>query len=57
MPEAFNVLYQRIYSEFFPTSEYKPCGGVDFEAYPSDDVDNPDYQCEIWIAVAKGGDK
>ena len=53
MPEAFQRLYQRIYSEFFPASEYQPCGGTDFEAYPSDDVKNPDYRCEVWIAVEK----
>lgn len=53
MPEAFQNLYQRIYSEFFPTSAYQPCGGTDFEAYPSADVASPDYQCEIWVAVEK----
>ncbi|MCI2056409.1 MAG: AraC family transcriptional regulator [Oscillibacter sp.] len=53
MPEAFNKLYQQIYSEFFPTSDYQPCGGTDFEAYPSADVSSPDYNCEIWIAVEK----
>ncbi|MDD3173091.1 MAG: AraC family transcriptional regulator [Herbinix sp.] len=53
MPEAFQILYHQIYSEFFPTSEYQPCGGTDFEAYPSDDVTSPDYTCEIWIAVEK----
>ena len=53
MPEAFNKLYQEIYSEFFPASEYQPCGGTDFEAYPSADVSNPGYTCEIWVAVEK----
>lgn len=53
MPEAFSKLYQQIYSEFFPTSEYQPCGGTDFEAYPSADVKNPEYTCEIWVAVEK----
>lgn len=53
MPEAFNKLYQQIYSEFFPASEYQPCGGTDFEAYPSADVNNPGYTCEIWVAVEK----
>ena len=53
MPEAFTRLYQQIYSEFFPASEYQPCGGTDFEVYPSDDVHNPDYTCEIWVAVEK----
>lgn len=53
MPEAFQKLYQQIYSEFFPASGYQPCGGTDFEAYPSGDVLSPDYQCEIWVAVEK----
>jgi len=53
MPEAFIKLYQRICSEFFPTSEYQPSGGTNFEAYPSADVSNPNYTCEIWIAVEK----
>lgn len=53
MPEAIQRLYQQICSEFFPASEYQPCGGTDFEAYPSADVTNPDYACEIWVAVEK----
>lgn len=53
MPEAFQKLYKQIYSEFFPTSEYQPCGGTDFEAYPSAHVTNPNYTCEIWVAVEK----
>ena len=53
MPEAFQKLYQQIYSEFFPASEYQPCGGTDFEVYPSADVSSPDYRCEIWVAVEK----
>ncbi len=53
MPEAFQKLYHQIYSEFFPASDYQPCGGTDFEAYPSDDVKSPDYTCEIWVAVEK----
>lgn len=53
MPEAFSRLYRQIYSEFFPTSEYQPCGGTDFEAYPSADVTDPYYTCELWVAVEK----
>ena len=53
MPESFQKLYQQIYSEFFPSSEYQPCGGTDFEAYPSAHVSDPNYTCEIWIAVEK----
>ena len=53
MPEALQNLYQKVCSEFFPASEYQPCGGTDFEAYPSADVDDPNYTCEIWVAVEK----
>lgn len=53
MPESFQTLYHQIYSEFFPASEYQPCGGTDFEAYPSADVSSEDYRCEIWVAVEK----
>lgn len=52
MPEALQELYHKICTEFFPTSEYQPCGGPDFESYPSADVSDPDYACEIWVAVS-----
>lgn len=52
MPEAFQKVYKYICTEFFPTSEYQPAG-VEIEAYPSADTQNPDYTCEIWIAVEK----
>ncbi len=52
MPEAFQKVYKYICTEFFPAGEYKPCG-VEIEAYPSADVQNADYACEIWIAVEK----
>lgn len=53
MPDAIGKLYQQICTEFFPASDYQPCGGPDFEAYPSPDVDDPGYRCEIWVAVEK----
>ena len=53
MPEAIRNLYQRICGEFFPNSEYQPCGGTDFEAYPSANVSDPGYTCEVWVAVEK----
>lgn len=53
LPQAFQTLYRQIYSEFFPTSEYQPCGGADFEVYPSADVTDPRYAFEVWVAVEK----
>lgn len=52
MPEAFVQTYKQIVSEFFPQSDhYEYAGGVELEVYPSDKTDDPDYTCEIWIAV------
>lgn len=52
MPEAFQKTCQYICTEFFPTSDYQPIG-LEFEAYPSPDVQDPNYTCEIWVAVEK----
>ncbi|KAF5067727.1 Integron-associated effector binding protein [anaerobic digester metagenome] len=51
MPEAFKDTYKKICTEFFPQSNYEYGQGVELEVYPSADVQNPDYTCEIWIAV------
>lgn len=52
MPDAFKDTYKKICSEFFPQSNtYEYGDGIEFEVYPSDDVQNPNYSCEIWIAV------
>lgn len=51
MPGAFRETYRKICTEFFPQSGYEYGNGVEIEAYPSADVQNPDYTCEIWIAV------
>lgn len=51
MPEAFQRVYQQICSEFFPQSNYEYGFGVELEVYPSADVKDPNYTCEIWIAV------
>ena len=45
--------FSRISVKLTPTSGYSPCNGVAFEAYPSADVSDPNYSCEIWITVEK----
>lgn len=52
MPQAFIDTCRYICTEFFPSSAYTPCG-LEFEAYPSADVQDPNYTCEIWAAVEK----
>lgn len=51
MPDAFRETYRKICTEFFPQSGYEYGNGVEIEVYPSADVQNPDYTCEMWIAV------
>lgn len=53
MPIAIQSLLNKIYSEFFPSSEYKPVGGYYFELYPDGNTLASDYECEIWISVEK----
>ena len=51
MPDAFKKTYQQICTEFFPQSGYEYASGVELEVYPSANTQNPDYVCEIWVAV------
>ena len=51
MPDAFKKTYQQICTEFFAQSNYEYGNGVELEVYPSAEVQDPDYTCEIWIAV------
>ena len=52
MPDAFVETYNRIVTEFFPqSSQYEYAENVEFEVYSSADTSDPDYCCEIWIAV------
>lgn len=54
MPDAFVDTYKKICTEFFPQSTtYEYGNGIELEVYPSTDVQNPDYSCEIWIAVTE----
>ncbi len=52
MPDAFIDTYHRIVTEFFPqSSQYEYAENVEFEVYSSANTDDPNYSCEIWIAV------
>ena len=52
MPDTFIDTYKKICTEFFPqSSTYEYGSGIELEVYPSADTQNPDYSCEIWIAV------
>lgn len=54
MPDAFIETYHRIVTEFFPQStQYEYAESVEFEVYSSADTTDPNYRCEIWIAVTE----
>ena len=53
MPNAIQDAWQKIVTEFFPASEYKPTCEMDIEAYTQGDTDAPDYRSEIWVPIQK----
>ncbi|MCA1055685.1 AraC family transcriptional regulator [Rossellomorea aquimaris] len=53
MPHAIQEVWQRIYSEWFPSTGYEHGGGPEFELYPPGNVNEEDYRCEVWIPIKK----
>ncbi len=53
MPKSIQDMWKRIYSEFFPQSDYEPAQGIDFEFYTQGDNSRDDYISEIWLPVNK----
>ena len=51
MPDAIQKLWHKIFSEFFPSPDYKPAGNFDLEVYSDSYMDSDTYHSEIWIAV------
>lgn len=51
MPEAFQDLYWKIYTEFFPAGKYQTAGGMCIEVYPSAEIHDNNFHFEIWLSV------
>lgn len=49
-PSCIGDVWDRIFNEFLPSSEYEMLDDTDFELYPNE---TSDYFCEIWIPVKK----
>jgi len=47
------VLFNKIYSEFFPSSEYEPTQEYQLEVWPDDGHHHPDKIAEAWVSVNK----
>lgn len=54
LPDALQSVWQRIFSEFFPSTGYEHVEGVpEIEVYPGNDVTSDNYRCEVWIPIVK----
>jgi AraC family transcriptional regulator len=51
MPDAMQKAWKQIYSEWFPSSHYKPAGSPELEVYSAGEPWSPDYYSEIWIPL------
>ncbi|MFB9326717.1 GyrI-like domain-containing protein [Paenibacillus aurantiacus] len=51
MPHAIQDVWQRIFQDWFPSSNYEHAGGPEFELYPDEDPSGEDYRCEVWIPI------
>ena len=56
IPDAMEREWQRVVSEFFPTSCYEPTYEMDIEFYPEGNRKDENYRSEIWVPVKKRED-
>jgi AraC family transcriptional regulator len=52
-PDTLQDVWGRIYSEWFPTSNYEQIEGPEILSIGSKDLTSPTVKCEIWIPVLK----
>lgn len=52
-PDTVQDVWGRIYSEWFPTSNYEQIEGPEILSIGSKDLTSPTVKCEIWIPVLK----
>lgn len=53
LPTAMAEIWGRIFSEWFPTSDYEHAEAPELEWYSKGDLSSVDYKSEIWIPVIK----
>lgn len=53
MPHAIQQVWERIFSEWFPTVGFEHAGGPEPEVYLEGDAASEDYRCEIWVPVVR----
>ncbi len=53
MPGAIQKVWERIYSEWFPSTGYEQANAPQLELYPEGDSSKDDYKCEVWVPIVK----
>lgn len=53
IPEALQDVTKRIFSEWFPSSEYEHANGPELEIYTPGDMQKLDYKSYVWVPVVK----
>ncbi|MBN1412155.1 MAG: AraC family transcriptional regulator [Spirochaetales bacterium] len=53
MPDAIQDVWKRIFSEWFPQSNYEHAPAPELEVYPPEVPNQKNYYCEVWIPVIK----
>lgn len=53
LPESQQIVWKRIFTEWFPTSGYEHADGPEIEWYSNEDVNNDTYLSEIWIPIKR----
>lgn len=53
LPDAMQSVWKRIFTEWFPQSEYEHDDGPEIEWYSEGDSSSQDYISEIWIPIVK----
>ncbi len=51
MPHAIQQVWDRVFTEWFPSTGYKPAEGPQLESYPEGDVTSTAYHSEVWIPI------
>jgi len=51
MPKSIQDMWERVYSEWLPQSDYELISDYDIEYYTEGDIQKEDYISEIWIPV------
>lgn len=53
LPGSIQETFQRIFQEWFPSTNYEHDHGPELEVYLDGDSSAPDYRCEVWIPIVK----